>query len=51
MDEDHNVLDEVEEFICMMEVEMHHSQHIDPTIQFLQDCIDFWRHTQMVIQD
>ena len=30
---------------------MHHSQHIDPTTQFLQDHMDFWTHTQMVIQD
>ena len=51
MDEDVNVLDEVEEFVHMMEVEMHHSQHIDPTTQFLQDCMDFWTHMQMVIQD
>ena len=50
MDEDGNVLDEAEEFICMMEAEMHHSQHIDATTQFLQDCMDFWTYTQMVIQ-
>ena len=40
-----------EEFVCLMEVAIFHTQHIGPTTQFLQDCIDFWRHTQMVIQD
>ena len=45
MDEDGNVLDEAEEFIHMMEAEMHHSQHIDPTTQFHQDYMDFWKHT------
>ena len=43
-DENGNVLDEVEEFIHMMEAEMHHSQHIDPTAHFLQDHINFWTH-------
>ena len=41
MDEDGNVLDEAEEFVHMMEVEMSHSQYIDPTTLFLQDCVDF----------
>ena len=45
MDGDVNVLDEAEEFVHMMELEMHHSQHIDPTTQFLQDCMDSWTHT------
>ena len=51
MDEDGNVLDEAEEFVCTMESEMSHSQHIDPTTQFLQDFIDFWTHTQVGIQE
>ena len=51
MDKDGNVLYEAEKFVHMMEVEMHHSQNIDPTTQFLQDCMDFWTHTQIVIQD
>ena len=51
MDEDGNVLDDAEEFVHMMEAEMHHSQHIDPATQFLQDCMHFWTHMQMVIQD
>ena len=41
MDEDGNVLDGAEEFIHMMEVEMHHYQHIGPTTQCIQDCINF----------
>ena len=45
MDEDSNVLDEAEEFVHMMEAEMHHSQHSDPTTQFLQDHMDFWTQT------
>ena len=50
MDEDGNVLDEAEEFICMMEVEMLHSQHIALTTQLIQDFMDFRTHTHMVIQ-
>ena len=50
-DEDGNVLDEAEEFVHRMEVEMSHSQHIDPRTQILQDCINFWTHTQMRIQE
>ena len=45
MDEDGNLLDEAEEFVNMIEAEMHHSQHIDLTTQFLQDCMDFCTHT------
>ena len=37
MEEDGNLLDEAEEFVHMIEAEMHHSQHIDLTTQFLQD--------------
>ena len=51
MDEDGSILDKAQEFIHMMEVEMHHSQCIDPTTQFLQDHMDFLTQTQMVIQD
>ena len=35
MDGNDNVLDEAEEFIHIMEAEIHHSQHIDPTMQVL----------------
>ena len=31
-DQDGNFLVEAEEFVCMMEAEMFHSQHIDPTM-------------------
>ena len=51
MDEDGNVLDEAEEFVCMMEAEMSHPQHIDPRTQFLQGHNDFWTHREMVIQE
>ena len=34
-----------------MRQNMHHSQHSDPTTQFLQDGIDFWTHTEIVNQD
>ena len=45
MDEDGNVLDEAEEIVHMIrQWKCHHSQHIDPTTQFLQDCMDFWTH-------
>ena len=50
-DRDGNVLDEVKEFVHMMDAEMSHSQHIDLTTQFLQSHIDFWTHTQIVIQE
>ena len=36
-DQDGNVLDEAEEFVHLMELQIYHSQHIDPTTQFLQD--------------
>ena len=50
-DVDGNVLDEADKFVHMMEVKIHHSQHVDPTTQFQQDHMDFWTYTQMVIQD
>ena len=46
-----SVLYEAEKLVHMMEVKIHHSQHIDPTTQFLQDYMHFWTQTQMVIQD
>ena len=50
MDEDSTVLHEAEEFVHMMEVECI-TLKTYPTTPFLQDCMDGWTHTEIVIQD